>query len=76
MKVYLFWSFRDQSVFGLTLDAEGKNLPPELAPWSKNEDGDALPLAGTAVSMASNRVLQSVQRHGFHLVRHGRHVEI
>jgi hypothetical protein len=68
MRIFLFWSEWDMEVFGLTSDLEGGNLPPELAPWSKNGEGEALYI-GPDNSPASNTIVRAVQRYGFYLAR-------
>jgi hypothetical protein len=70
MHIYLFWSKADTSVFGLTLDPEGENLPAEFAPWSRNGNGEAIypdPGEGPTARNAFNPVVRTVQREGFYL---------
>jgi hypothetical protein len=65
MPIYLFWSESDREVFGFTFESDGGNLPTDLAPWSKNGEGEALP----DENLASNSVVRAVQRDGFYLAR-------
>jgi hypothetical protein len=70
MQIYLFWSEADTSVFGLTLDPEGENLPAEFAPWSRNGDGQAIyadPGERPTALNAFDPVVQTVRREGFYL---------
>jgi hypothetical protein len=70
MKVYLFWSEKHLSVFGFTSDAKGRNMPAEFAPWSKNEQGEALfvsPKEELARPDFANPILRVVHRDGFYL---------
>jgi hypothetical protein len=69
MEIYLFWSLRDFSTFGFTLEPAGQNLPSEFAPWSKNGDGAALHDAGTDENMPFNAVVRAIRRDGFYLAR-------
>jgi hypothetical protein len=72
MLIYLFWSQSDTTVSGLTLDAEGKNLPSEFAPWSKNDGGQPIYTdADISSGQVSNSIVQAVRRDGFYLFRAG-----
>jgi hypothetical protein len=68
MRIFLFWSEWDLEVFGFTSDLEGRNLPSELAPWSKNGDGEAL-YTGPDNSPETNTIVLAVQRYGLYLAR-------
>ncbi len=75
MDIFLFWSEADAELFALTLDREGKNLPAEFGPWSKNGHGEALYVGadeGIAVPRVSNAILRALQRDGFYLAEIGR----
>lgn len=73
MLIYLFWSQSDTTVSGLTLDAEGKNLPREFAPWAKNDDGTPIYTdADIFNGGVSNSIVQAVRSDGFYLFRAGK----
>jgi hypothetical protein len=68
MRLYLFWSETDFSVFALTAQPDGHNLPLDLGPWSKNGEGE--PICAAAGSGAlSNAIVRAVQRDGLYLAR-------
>jgi hypothetical protein len=75
MDIFLFWSEADTEVFALTLDREGKSLPAEYGPWSKNCRGEALNVGAgeaTTASCVSNAIILAAQRSGFYLGEIGR----
>ncbi len=66
LSIHLFWSERDITVFGLTIDPEGDNLPQELAPWSKNHDRWPITL-NKEMERAIGRVGRILREDGFYL---------
>lgn len=75
MDIFIFWSEANSKLFALTLDREGKGLPAEFGPWSKNGHGEALYAGadeGIAVPRASNAIIRALQRDGFYLAEIGR----
>lgn len=66
LSIYLFWSERDITVFGLTIDPEGQNLPQDLAPWSKDHDGWPINL-NREMERAIGRVGRVLREEGFYL---------
>jgi hypothetical protein len=70
MSVYLFWSWSDVRVFGLTSCPDGGNLPTEFAPWAKDAASEPLytgPSEALTGSNASNSVIVAIQQNGFYL---------
>jgi hypothetical protein len=68
MLIYLFWSQTDPTISGFTFDPEGNNLPEQLAPWSKNRDGQPIYREAGSGTMP-NPVVETVERDGFYLFR-------
>lgn len=71
MGIYLFWSMSNVEVFGFTSDAEGTNLPDDLAPWVKNGEGLALYLGQKVDDIVASPITKAIQRDGFYLARCG-----
>ena len=66
LSIYLFWSERDITVFGLTIDPDGQNLPQGLAPWSKDHDGWPISL-NNEMEQAIGPVGRTLRDDGFYL---------
>jgi hypothetical protein len=66
--IYLYWSERDITVFGLTLDPGGDNLPGDLAPWTRNHYDWPINL-DAAMEQAIGRVGRILREDGFYLAR-------
>jgi hypothetical protein len=66
LSIYLFWSERDITVFGLTIDPEGENLPQDLAPWSKSHDDCPIRL-NKDMEQAIGPVGRTLREDGFYL---------
>ena len=71
MAIFIFWSEADTAVFGFTSDPEGRNLPVDLRPWSKNGDGTALHRGGESLTAlaGANPIIGTVEREGFYIGR-------
>jgi hypothetical protein len=63
MEIHFFRSISDVSVYALTSDKSGANLPMDLGPWEYP--------AGASMTDKFYResVVQVVRRDGFHIVR-------
>jgi hypothetical protein len=75
MDIFLFWSEADAELFALTLDREGKSLPAEFGPWSKNGHGEPLYVGADeviAVPRVSNAITRALQRDGLYMAEIGR----
>lgn len=70
LSIYLFWSERDFTVFGFTIDPNGDNLPQDLAPWSKNHDGWPINL-NMEMEQAIGPIARILREDGFYLSQTG-----
>ena len=69
VKVYLFNSSRDRTVFGFTADRTGANLPTAFAPWYSVNSRKMYPGTSIAGFASTDAVLVAIETDGFYLVR-------
>jgi hypothetical protein len=69
VKVHLFNSRPDRSVFGFTGDRTGANLPAVFAPWYSVNSRKMLPGTRIAGVGMSDAVLAAIETAGHYLVR-------
>lgn len=68
LKVHVFNSSRDRSVFGFTGDRTGENLPTAFAPWYYIDSRKLAPGARVAGVGTSDEVLAAIETDGFYLL--------